>query len=116
MSEPRELLANAAAASTFLKALANEHRLVVLCLLAEGERTVSELEALIGIRQPTLSQQLARLRADRLVETRRDGKSIYYSLADPDVRSIVGVLHDIFCKTDGPRPAPKSGRNRKAGA
>ena len=63
-----------------LRAMANENRLMILCLLAEGERSVGEIETMTGARQPTVSQQLARLRADGLVESRRDGKTIYYSL------------------------------------
>ncbi len=84
-------------ASEFLKALANRHRLIVLCLLAERERTVSELEDILAIRQPTLSQQLARLRAENLVETRRDGKHIYYSLASDETRHVIELLYGMFC-------------------
>jgi DNA-binding transcriptional ArsR family regulator len=92
------LLANARAASEFLKALSHEARLVILCLLAEGEKSVSELEEMLSLRQPAVSQQLARLRSDNLVETRRDGKNIYYSLARPEVVEIIGALHRAFCK------------------
>ena len=73
-----ELLENAKRASNFLKALANENRLIILCCLAEGEKNVGELETMLGIRQPSLSQQLARLRSDGRAETRRDSKQIYY--------------------------------------
>lgn len=93
------LLANAREASEFLKAISHEARLVILCLLIEGEKSVSELEQLLSLRQPAVSQQLARLRADNLVEARRDGKNIYYSLARPEVIDLVGVLHRTFCKT-----------------
>jgi DNA-binding transcriptional ArsR family regulator len=92
------LLKNAREASDFLKALSQESRLLVLCLLAEKERSVSELEAILSIRQSALSQQLARLRYDDLVTTRRDGKQIYYSIADDDVRRIISVVYDIFCE------------------
>jgi DNA-binding transcriptional ArsR family regulator len=95
---PTDLTASAHRASALLKALANPDRLVILCHLAEGERTVTELGALLDLRQPTLSQQLARLRADDLVQTRRDGKNIYYSLARPEVVEIIGALHRAFCK------------------
>ncbi|MBT6111064.1 MAG: winged helix-turn-helix transcriptional regulator, partial [Rhodospirillales bacterium] len=78
---PEEMVNNAKEASGFLKGLANENRLMILCSLAEGEKNVSELEAMLNVRQPTLSQQLARLRSDNLVSTRRDAKAIYYSLA-----------------------------------
>jgi DNA-binding transcriptional ArsR family regulator len=93
------LLANAREASEFLKAISHEARLVILCLLIDGEKSVSELEQVLSLRQPAVSQQLARLRADNLVETRRDGKNIYYSLARPEVIDLVGVLHRTFCKT-----------------
>lgn len=94
------LLANARDASEFLKALGHEARLVILCLLVEGERSVSELEHLLNLRQPAVSQQLARLRADDLVEARRDGKNIYYKLARPEVREIIAALHRAFCKNE----------------
>jgi DNA-binding transcriptional ArsR family regulator len=84
-------------AAEFLKALSNKHRLVVLCLLAERERTVGELEEILRIRQPTLSQQLARLRAEALVETRREGKHIYYRLASDETREVIGLLYSMFC-------------------
>lgn len=92
------LLRNAREASDFLKALSQESRLLVLCLLAEKERSVSELEAILSIRQSALSQQLARLRYDDLVTTRRDGKQIYYSIADDDVRRVISLVYDIFCE------------------
>ena len=91
------LLANARDASDFLKALSHEARLVILCLLAEGEKSVSELEEALSLRQPAVSQQLARLRSDNLVDTRRDGKNIYYSLARPEVVEVIGALHRAFC-------------------
>jgi DNA-binding transcriptional ArsR family regulator len=92
------LLANARQASELLKALSHEVRLLILCFLIEGEKSVGEIEKLLDLRQPAVSQQLARLRADGLVETRRNGKSIYYSLARSEVRDVIGVLHDAFCK------------------
>jgi DNA-binding transcriptional ArsR family regulator len=92
------LLENARAASELLKTLSHEARLVILCLLVEGRRTVSELEALLRLRQPAVSQQLARLRAENLVATHRDGKNVYYSLARPEVAEIIGALHRVFCK------------------
>ena len=95
-----ELMRNAAAASDFLKALSHEARLVILCLLSEGERSVTEIEQLLKLRQPAVSQQLARLRADDLVETRRDVKNIYYSLARPEVRQVIEALHSAFCAAD----------------
>ncbi len=89
---------NAKRASEFLKALAHESRLIILCILAQGEKSVSELEQELNLRQPTVSQQLARLRADGLVSTRRDGKVIYYSLASDEARTIISAIYDVFCQ------------------
>jgi DNA-binding transcriptional ArsR family regulator len=89
---------NAKRASAFLKALAHESRLIILCILAQGEKSVSELEQELNLRQPTVSQQLARLRADGLVSTRRSGKIVYYSLASDEARTIIGAIYDVFCK------------------
>ena len=91
------MVENAQMASDFLKALSHEARLVILCLLLEGEKSVTEIEQMLSLRQPAVSQQLARLRADDLVETRRDGKNIYYSLARPEVRQVIEALHAAFC-------------------
>ena len=88
---------SAEAASDLLKALANENRLLLLCLLAQGERSVTELEGRLELRQPTVSQQLARLRADNLVSYRRDGKTIYYSLASEEARRVIALLYEMFC-------------------
>jgi DNA-binding transcriptional ArsR family regulator len=99
-SRPHELermVDNARRASEFLKALAHESRLIILCILAEGEKSVSELEYELSLRQPTVSQQLARLRADGLVSTRREGKIIYYSLASDEARTVIGAIYDVFC-------------------
>jgi DNA-binding transcriptional ArsR family regulator len=93
-----QLMRKARDASDFLKALSHENRLLLLCLLAEGERSVTELENILSLRQPTVSQQLARLRFDGMVTTRRDGKTIYYSLANNDVRQVISVIYDIFCE------------------
>ncbi|MEI7805588.1 MAG: metalloregulator ArsR/SmtB family transcription factor [Hyphomicrobiales bacterium] len=84
-------------AADFLKALAHESRLMILCILAEGEKSVTELEKLLTLRQPTVSQQLARLRADGLVTTRREGKIVYYSLASDEARIIIGAVYEVFC-------------------
>jgi DNA-binding transcriptional ArsR family regulator len=97
-SELDKMVENATRAANFLKALAHESRLMILCILAEGEKSVSELEDLLRLRQPTVSQQLARLRADGLVSTRRDGKAIYYKLASEDARIIIGAIYDVFCR------------------
>jgi len=92
------MLDKAGRAAEFLKALAHESRLMILCILSQGEKSVSELERMLSLRQPTVSQQLARLRADGLVATRRDGKTIYYSLASEEARVVVGALYDVFCR------------------
>jgi DNA-binding transcriptional ArsR family regulator len=88
-------------ASEFLKALAHESRLLILCDLLRGERSVGELEALLSRRQSTVSQQLARLRLEGLVSARREGKTIYYSIASDKARSIVGALYNAFCVRPG---------------
>lgn len=100
MTDPTIMAANALRASDFLKTLANSHRLLILCHLAEGDRSVGELERLLKLRQPTLSQQLARLREEALVETRRSGKMIYYRLASNDARRVIELLYDLFCAPD----------------
>jgi DNA-binding transcriptional ArsR family regulator len=92
------MMRNASQASAFLKALSHEARLVILCLLVEGEKSVSEIEQTLSLRQPSVSQQLARLRAEGFVETRRNGKNVYYSLARPEVRDIIMALYAVFCK------------------
>jgi DNA-binding transcriptional ArsR family regulator len=93
-----QLMRNARSASDFLKALSHENRLLLLCLLAEKERSVSELENLLAKSQSSVSQQLARLRYDNLVTTRRDGKAIFYSIANENVRSVIALIYDIFCE------------------
>lgn len=94
-----EMVAQAQAASALLKALAHEGRLLILCHLASGEKSVSELEQFLGARQAAVSQQLARLRLEGLVTARREGKSIFYSLGDPKAARVVGLLYDMFCDT-----------------
>ncbi len=90
----------AAETAAVLRTLANEDRLLLLCQLSQGERSVSELENLLGIRQPTLSQQLGVLRAEGLVTTRRDGKRIFYSVADDKVLTLLGTLYLLYCPKD----------------
>ena len=97
-AELEQMIEKAREASDMLKALSHESRLLLLCILAEGEQSVTELEQFLGERQSTVSQQLARLRLDRLVTTRRDGKAIYYSLANEDVRKILTVIYEVFCE------------------
>src|SRR5208283_2776228 len=90
-------------ASDFLKALAHESRLMILCNLLDGEKSVGELETYLSLRQSAVSQQLARLRLEGLVSARRDGKTIHYSLADDKVRAVIGVLYRTFCDS---KPSP----------
>lgn len=91
------MMEKAQRAADFLKVLSHESRLMILCILAEGEKSVSELEHMLALRQPSVSQQLARLRGEGLVSTRRDGKTIYYSLASEEARVIVGAVYQVFC-------------------
>ena len=84
-------------AGGLLKALANSDRLLLLCQLSHGEHCVSELEEVLGIQQPTLSQQLGVLRDERLVDTRREGKQIFYSIASKEALAVMQVLYQQFC-------------------
>ena len=88
-------------ATAALRALANEDRLLLLCQLSQGEKSVSELEELLDVHQPTLSQQLSVLRNEELVHTRRDGKRIYYSIADDKVLAILNTLYELYCPQAG---------------
>ena len=87
----------AEAASEFMKRLSNPNRLMIACALVEGERSVSELEAALGLRQPSLSQQLAELREAGIVEARREVKQVFYRLSDPRAAALIATLHQIFC-------------------
>lgn len=104
-SELDRMVDKAHEASEFLKALAQESRLLILCTLAGGEKSVGELEQFLAQRQSTVSQQLARLRLEGLVATRREGKTIYYSLASDNVRTVLAALYKIFC----PQKAVRAG-------
>jgi ArsR family transcriptional regulator len=95
--DPGALRGAAARAVGALKLLANEDRLLLLCQLSQGERCVSELETQLQIRQPTLSQQLGILRTEGVVTTRRQGKNIFYSVADPAMLEILAVLYRLYC-------------------
>lgn len=92
-----QLRAAAGRAVAALKLLANEDRLLLLCQLSQGEACVSDLELSLGIRQPTLSQQLGVLRNEGVVETRREGKNIYYRVADPNLLQILATLYRLYC-------------------
>jgi ArsR family transcriptional regulator len=95
--DPLALQGAAGQAVAVLKLLANEDRLMLLCQLSNGEMCVSELEAQLAIRQPTLSQQLAVLRNEGVVGTRREGKNIYYSVADTALLQILALLYRLYC-------------------
>ncbi len=95
-----KMVKNAQAASNFLKAISHEGRLMILCHLASGEKSVTELEDLLSARQAAVSQQLTRLRLEGLVTPRREGKAIYYSLTDDRPRQIMEVVYDLFCRSD----------------
>lgn len=88
---------SADAACRLMKALSNPDRLLLLCQLSQGEKNVGELEALVGIAQPTLSQQLGVLRHEGVVATRREGKNIYYRVADPALLQILALLYRLYC-------------------
>ena len=99
ISYENQMLDHAAEAAGLMKALGNESRLMILCMLTEGERSVSDLNAIIPLSQSALSQQLARLRQQGLVKTRRESQTIFYSLVKGPADRIIHLLHDIYCGT-----------------
>lgn len=109
-----QLKAKAPEAAAFLRWLANPNRLLLLCHISQGERSVGQIMAELGLKQPALSQQLAELRRSGLVQTRRKSRSILYSLKDERARVVMEALYAVFCG-DGGRPAPdrstRGGRN-----
>ncbi|MCA3247682.1 MAG: ArsR/SmtB family transcription factor [Tagaea sp.] len=108
--DTEDLKANARSASALLKAMANERRLLILCHLAMGEKSVGELEGLVGLSQSALSQHLARLRRDRLVATRRAAQTILYRLAGAEATAIIHTLHGLYCAPRAAQPKPKRPR------
>jgi len=98
--DPTRLRAAAGSAVAALKLLANEDRLLLLCQLSQGELSVGELEEALDIRQPTLSQQLGVLRNEGVVATRKDGKRVFYSVADRQLLDILAVLYRVYCPED----------------
>ncbi len=92
-----EIEKNIDVAVSLLKALSNERRLMIMCALYKSEKSVGELEHIVGLSQSALSQHLARLRRDRLVTTRRDAQVIYYSMSDQATHAILKCLYDIYC-------------------
>lgn len=95
----RDIQFDSARAAAFLKAVANANRLMILCELKDGERSVSALESVVPLTQSALSQHLAKLRAESLVSTRREAQTIYYRLADTRIAQLVDTLDELFCST-----------------
>lgn len=105
MIDTERLDANARDAAALLAAMANENRLRILCRLLEGEVSVNDLAEKVGMNQSALSQQLGKLRALRLVDTRREARQIYYRLASADVHEVLKTLHGIYCSPAGTEAA-----------
>ena len=93
-------------ASALMKALANRHRLLILCRLTDGERSVGDLAGFLGVRDSTVSQHLALLRRERLVAARREGQTIWYRIASEPARAVEGTLHAAFCGGGAPGSTP----------
>ena len=110
-----QMQAAARDACGLLKVLSNPDRLMILCQLSQGEARVGELEELLGIVQPTLSQQLTVLREEELVSTRRDGKNIYYSLASPKALAVIQTLYLQFCCAPAPKKAAAKSKTQSQG-
>jgi ArsR family transcriptional regulator, virulence genes transcriptional regulator len=108
-----DLAGKTAQAAKFLKAMANGHRLTILCELNNGEAQVSELQQALGLSQSSLSQHLAVLRNDGLVRTRRESQAIYYSLADANVTRVIALLEELFCAKNGPKKAKTAAPQRR---
>ena len=98
--EVDRMAASAGRAAEFLKSLGHEQRLMILCHLVSGEKSVGELEEALGARQAAVSQQLARLRHEGLVTTRREGKTVYYGLGDEKSERMIGLLYELFCRVE----------------
>lgn len=98
----QQLQENARRASALLKAMSNEHRLMVLCQLLHGEKSVGQLERIVGLSQSALSQHLARLRRDDLVKTRRSAQTIYYSLKGEEASAVIATLYSLYCEGEAP--------------
>ncbi len=109
--EPERMRVSAGAAEDLLRALANRHRLSILCRLVDGERSVGELAEFLGLRDSTVSQHLALLRKDGLVATRRDGQTMWYALVSGPARKLVETLYEIYCGS-GTGRAPKNNGTR----
>lgn len=99
--DPETMRAAAEEASELLKSLGNRHRLLILCQLVQGEKSVGQLAAFLGIRDSTVSQHLALLRRDRIIAGRRDGQTIRYQIESVAAREIMQVLYNTYCGTRG---------------
>ena len=106
-----EMPAKAETVANFLKGLANPHRLLILCALANGERSVSDLIEETGIAQTSMSQHLAKLREQNLVSTRKDAQSVFYRVSDPKALELLALLHDLFCPDLGGAGATEPSRS-----
>lgn len=95
-----EIAAKARRASVLLKALSHETRLIILFMLAKREKTVTEIEELLGLQQAVVSQHLARLRMDQLVDTRREGRLVYYAVGNSEICAVINSLHEVFCRKE----------------
>jgi len=111
-----KMTASATKATALLKALANKHRLIILCHLNDGEKSVGDLEELLDMRQPHLSQHLARLRRDGVVRTRRDSRTIYYELESHAAARVIGLLYDLYCAQAGAGRAAGRPKGRNGAA
>ncbi len=97
MANMEDMVTHARNASDLLKALAHENRLMILCLLVDGEKSVTEIQETMDMRQPSVSQQLVRLKYDGIVKARRDGRTIYYSIGSEEAKRVVELLYDMYC-------------------
>jgi len=93
----QEMILQSQTAASFLKALSHEGRLMILCYLSSGEKSVGQLEELLSSRQAAVSQQLSRLRSEGMVDSRREGKTVYYTLADHKTRQMIDTVYNLFC-------------------
>ena len=100
MAKRASIRSNARKASKLLKSMCSEHRMLILCQLVPGEKTVSELQKVSGLRQAAVSQHLSRLRNDKLVKTHRIGKNIYYTLASEEVSAVIETIYSLYCDAD----------------
>lgn len=94
----QEMKKKSVTASNFLKGLANPHRLTVLCALSQGEKNVSELIEIAGISQTSMSQHLNKLKDEGIVDFRREHRTLYYFIKNPNVLRVIGILYDMYCR------------------